>query len=138
MVVTCLIFLLFLMIINKFSVTTLRLQTLVLFKLILVLRQDCYGRDMTELLPGSAKQNCASAGNRTRIYCLEGNNANLYTTDAGYLSRKVHDDYIPVAGNKEDYSLLGNHLVTMETAFRFNHKSLCLVSYSINYSEVGD
>ena len=24
----------------------------------------------------------ASAGNRTRIYCLEGNNANLYTTDA--------------------------------------------------------
>ena len=23
-----------------------------------------------------------SAGNRTRIYCLEGNNANLYTTDA--------------------------------------------------------
>ena len=29
------------------------------------------------------KQKCASAGNRTRIYCLEGNNANLYTTDAG-------------------------------------------------------
>ena len=27
----------------------------------------------------------ASAGNRTRIYCLEGNNANLYTTDAAYL-----------------------------------------------------
>ena len=24
----------------------------------------------------------ASAGNRTRIYCLEGNNANLYTTNA--------------------------------------------------------
>ena len=24
----------------------------------------------------------ASPGNRTRIYCLEGNNANLYTTDA--------------------------------------------------------
>ena len=24
----------------------------------------------------------ASAGNRTRIYCLKGNNANLYTTDA--------------------------------------------------------
>ena len=28
------------------------------------------------------KINSASAGNRTRIYCLEGNNANLYTTDA--------------------------------------------------------
>ena len=28
------------------------------------------------------KLNVASAGNRTRIYCLEGNNANLYTTDA--------------------------------------------------------
>ena len=27
-------------------------------------------------------KNCASAGNRTWIYCLEGNNANLYTTDA--------------------------------------------------------
>ena len=27
-------------------------------------------------------KNIASAGNRTRIYCLEGNNANLYTTDA--------------------------------------------------------
>ena len=132
MVVTCLIFLLFLMIINEFSVTTLRLQTLVLFKLILVLWQDCYGRDTIKLLPGSAKQNCASAGNRTRIYCLEGNNANLYTTDAGYLGRKAHDNYmyIPVAGNKEDYSLLGNYLVTMETAFRFNHKPLCLVSYS--------
>ena len=25
---------------------------------------------------------CASAGNRTRIDCLEGNHANLYTTDA--------------------------------------------------------
>ena len=31
---------------------------------------------------GVSMQNCASAGNRTRIYCLEGNNANLYTTDA--------------------------------------------------------
>ena len=30
----------------------------------------------------------ASAGNRTRIYCLEGNNANLYTTDAVLLSWK--------------------------------------------------
>ena len=29
----------------------------------------------------------ASAGNRTRIYCLEGNNANLYTTDAGHHSQ---------------------------------------------------
>ena len=28
------------------------------------------------------KNKSASAGNRTRIYCLEGNNANLYTTDA--------------------------------------------------------
>ena len=28
----------------------------------------------------------ASAGNRTRIYCLEGNNANLYTTDADDIS----------------------------------------------------
>ena len=28
----------------------------------------------------------ASAGNRTRIYCLEGNNANLYTTDAIHFS----------------------------------------------------
>ena len=27
-------------------------------------------------------EKAASAGNRTRIYCLEGNNANLYTTDA--------------------------------------------------------
>ena len=27
-------------------------------------------------------ENNASAGNRTRIYCLEGNNANLYTTNA--------------------------------------------------------
>ena len=27
----------------------------------------------------------ASAGNRTRIYCLEGNNANLYTTDAVHI-----------------------------------------------------
>jgi uncharacterized protein (UPF0333 family) len=28
------------------------------------------------------EEKSASAGNRTRIYCLEGNNANLYTTDA--------------------------------------------------------
>ena len=31
-------------------------------------------------------EKAASAGNRTRIYCLEGNNANLYTTDAVNLS----------------------------------------------------
>ena len=36
-------------------------------------------------LRGGKPKNCASAGNRTRIYCLEGNNANLYTTDARYL-----------------------------------------------------
>ena len=30
----------------------------------------------------------ASAGNRTRIYCLEGNNANLYTTDAVQQAKK--------------------------------------------------
>ena len=35
------------------------------------------------------KKKSASAGNRTRIYCLEGNNANLYTTDAGHLTK--HD-----------------------------------------------
>ena len=27
-------------------------------------------------------KNSASAGSRTRIYCLEGNNADRYTTDA--------------------------------------------------------
>ena len=32
------------------------------------------------------KINGASAGSRTRIYCLEGNNADRYTTDAGYVS----------------------------------------------------
>ena len=32
-------------------------------------------------------KNAASAGNRTRIYCLEGNNANLYTTDADARNR---------------------------------------------------
>ena len=43
------------------------------------------------LLPGVytlATKRCASAGNRTRIYCLEGNNANLYTTDAAYSSEQ--------------------------------------------------
>ena len=31
----------------------------------------------------------ASAGNRTRIDCLEGNHANRYTTDACWLLREV-------------------------------------------------
>ena len=34
-------------------------------------------------------KNCVSAGNRTRIYCLEGNNANLYTTKALKAGRNV-------------------------------------------------
>ena len=34
----------------------------------------------------------ASAGNRTRIYCLEGNNANLYTTDALFIKYDQMDD----------------------------------------------
>ena len=31
----------------------------------------------------SGGKKCATAGNRTRIHCLEGNDANHYTTDAG-------------------------------------------------------
>ena len=38
------------------------------------------GKNPQKLMLGACKS--ASAGNRTRIYCLEGNNANLYTTDA--------------------------------------------------------
>ena len=36
--------------------------------------------NITDIVTENAEN--ASAGNRTRIYCLEGNNANLYTTDA--------------------------------------------------------
>ena len=47
--------------------------------------QACKGLVLTLPCTNSkTKQKCASAGNRTRIYCLEGNNANLYTTDASY------------------------------------------------------
>ena len=38
-------------------------------------------------------EKAASAGNRTRIYCLEGNNANLYTTDA-VESSMAHKEFI--------------------------------------------
>ena len=61
----------------------------------------------------AAKQNCASAGNRTRIYCLEGNNANLYTTDAWYKGGKVYH-----IGSLQAilFLLLQNYSITMETA----------------------
>ena len=49
--------------------------------------QGCY-KESQQIT--AAKQNCASAGNRTRIYCLEGNNASLYTTDARYKGGKVY------------------------------------------------
>ena len=39
-------------------------------------------------------KNAASAGNRTRIYCLEGNNANLYTTDADTRNRAQNYIYM--------------------------------------------
>ena len=38
----------------------------------------------------------ASAGNRTRIYCLEGNNANLYTTDAWWIIKIIFCYYINI------------------------------------------
>ena len=41
-----------------------------------------YHRHKTRLSKVNENENNASAGNRTRIYCLEGNNANLYTTNA--------------------------------------------------------
>ena len=37
---------------------------------------------------------CASAGNRTRIDCLEGNHANLYTTDAADMWRDIDVFYL--------------------------------------------
>ena len=45
-----------------------------------LVRIKTHAFDLTE--KGLQKVKIASAGNRTRIYCLEGNNANLYTTDA--------------------------------------------------------
>ena len=37
------------------------------------------------------KHNDASAGSRTWIYCLDGNNANRYTTDALYVKSGQND-----------------------------------------------
>ena len=37
---------------------------------------------MSEVEEEEEKKNSALAGSRTRIYCLEGNNANRYTTNA--------------------------------------------------------
>ena len=62
----------------------------------------------------------ASAGNRTRIYCLEGNNANLYTTDAmatpktsltSFLHLKIFSEKLTAsAGNRTRiYCLEGNN-----------------------------
>ena len=42
--------------------------------------------NITDIVTENAEN--ASAGNRTRIYCLEGNNANLYTTDAVLYNKK--------------------------------------------------
>ena len=42
--------------------------------------------NITDIVTENAEN--ASAGNRTRIYCLEGNNANLYTTDAAVVKEK--------------------------------------------------
>jgi hypothetical protein len=45
----------------------------------------------TNLLKIRWKKNCASAGNRTRINCLEGSYAYHYTTDA-VLNSKVNQN----------------------------------------------
>ena len=50
-------------------------------------QRKVYHRHKTRLSKVNENENNASAGNRTRIYCLEGNNANLYTTGAGCMLR---------------------------------------------------
>ena len=47
---------------------------------------------------GGKKSENAMAGNRTRIYCLEGNNANHYTTNA-FWRRIAKPQFCPKLNN---------------------------------------
>ena len=47
-------------------------------------KKYAYEKGYSYIYVQKKEKTCASAGNRTRIYCLEGNNANLYTTDASW------------------------------------------------------
>ena len=69
-------------------------------------------------------QQSASAGNRTRIYCLEGNNANLHTTDAMTGGEKHLNQYLPYNGYQKNASA-GNQ-----------NQIYCFEGNNVNYSTI--
>ena len=66
----------------------------------------------------------ASAGNRTRIYCLEGNNANLYTTDVMTGGEKHLNQYLPYNGYQKNASAGNQNQIYCFGGNNFNYSTI--------------